>query len=239
MENNLNTNKADILVSALKSTLGIIPFAGPFLTEVVANVIPNQRIDRLTKYIKELDNKLSQISVDTLNKFLEKDEFVDLIEEGFIQASRAITDERRKYIASIVTNGITDEEINLNDSKLLLKILQEINDIEIIWLRSYLVPTISGDDEFRKKHENVLTKIYPYIEADQETIYKSAIQNSYTEHLERLQLIEQKISFDRKSGVPFYDVSTGKPKKGSIFITPLGELLLINIGLINKNEDYY
>ena len=35
---------------------------------------------------------------------------MDLIEEGFVQASRSLSNERREYIANVVANGISDEE---------------------------------------------------------------------------------------------------------------------------------
>lgn len=233
-KDSLENNKNDLIASAAKSVLGIVPIAGSLLSELVGNLIPNQRIDRLTKYVKELDEKLSQIPSEKMSSLIENEDFIDLVEEGFVQASRAITDERRKYIASVVANGITDEAIKLNESKYLLKILQELNDNEIIWLRYYLVPTNDGDEEFRNRHKNILEHIETYIGVDNETLSKSAIQKSYIEHLERLELIDQKIRFDRSKGIPQYNASTGKPKKSSTNITTFGRLLLKQIGVIDE-----
>jgi hypothetical protein len=231
-KDNLENNKNDLITSAAKSVVGIVPIAGSLLSELVGNLIPNQRIDRLTKYVKELDEKLSKIPTEKIAQLLENEYFIDLIEEGFVQASRAISEERRKYIASIVYNGIANETLQLNESKYLLKILQELNDIEIIWLRYYLVPTIGGDEEFRNRHKNILEHIQTYVGADDETLSKSAMQNSYKEHLERLELINHKIRFDREKGIPEYDTLSGKPKKSYTTITTLGRMLLKQIGLI-------
>jgi len=233
-KDNLENNKNDFIASAAKSVLGIVPIAGSLLSELVGNIIPNQRIDRLTKYVKELDEKLSKIPIEKITPLLYNEDFVDLIEEGFVQASRAITEERRKYITSIVTNGITDKAIQFHESKYLLKTLQELNDIEIIWLRYYLVPTMDGDKEFRNKHKNILDNIKTYKGVDSETLSKSAIQKSYKEHLERLELISHKIRFDRTKGVPEYDTVSGKPKISYTDITTLGRLLLKQIGLIEE-----
>lgn len=233
MKDQLDNNKIDLLVSVAKSAVGVVPIAGSLLSELVGNLIPNQRIDRLSKYVKELDDRISKIPIEKINSLLNNDDFIDLIEEGFVQASRAITDERRRYIASIVSTGITDENIQLNESKQLLKILSELNDIEIIWLRSYLVPTIGGDEEFRHKHKNILQPTHTYIGADEETMIKAALQNSYKEHLERLELIEHKIRIDRTTKMPEFDTFTGKPKKSFSTITTLGRLLLKQIGLID------
>ncbi len=231
---NLKNNRSDFLVSVAKSAVGTIPIAGPLLSELIGSVIPNQRIDRLSKYLNELNQRLSNIEPIVLDELRKDDEFIDLVEEGFVQASRAISDERRKYIASIIENGIKDEFIEFLDSKYLLKLLAELNDIEIIWLRFYLDPTLNGDIDFRNKHKTVLKPISAYKGADTETFNKSLIQNSNKEHLERLQLIESRIKVDRKIGLPEFDITTGKAKITSRRITYLGRMLLENIGLINE-----
>jgi len=91
-------------------------------SELIGILIPNQRIDRLTKYIKELENKLKE--------FLKKEECIDIFEESFIQASRTLSDERRSPIASIVKNGLDEIAIEYSTSKYMLKLLQELNDQE-------------------------------------------------------------------------------------------------------------
>lgn len=233
-DKSLDINSTDLLTSFSKSALSIVPIAGPFLSEIVGTIIPNQRIDRLIEYIKELDKRISKIQIEQAEEFIKNEEFIDLIEESFIQASRAITSERRQYIASIIENGIKDEAINFLQSKYLLKLLSELNDVEIIWLLSYAYPVKESDIEFREKHKNVLTPISSYIGVDKETQNSASIQNSYKEHLERLQLIESKILYDRKTGFPEFDKSAGKLKTSSRRLTYLGKFLLEQIGLINE-----
>lgn len=226
----LRPNKTDFIASIAKSTLGIVPIGGPFLSELIGNVIPNQRLDRLIKYVQELESRVSKIGTDVLQKVMSNDEFIDLIEESFVQASRALSDERRSYIASIVTTGLTNESIQHSESKYLMKILEELNDIEVIWLK-YYQKIIEGEDwEFTEKHANVLTPISSYLDSDKETINRSSLQDSYKEHLERLQLIRGHINIDRKTGMPTFD-SKGKPVVSYTLITSLGELLIEQIGL--------
>ncbi len=52
-EKSLDTNRTDLLTSFSKSALSIVPIAGPFLSEIVGTIIPNQRIDRIIEYISE------------------------------------------------------------------------------------------------------------------------------------------------------------------------------------------
>ncbi|AXP81255.1 hypothetical protein CJ739_2174 [Mariniflexile rhizosphaerae] len=229
--NNIKINRADIITSVSKSVLGAVPFAGSLLCEIVENTIPNQRLERLTAYVKELDEKILKISNENLKDLLENPIFIDLIEESFFQASRALTKERRNYITNIVINGITNDKLQIENSKFLLKIIQELNDIEIIWLRFFLEPTINGDKEFREKQKNILQPIYLYRGADKEEIIKSTIQKNYKLHLERLGLVVNHPKTDSKTGLPVFEKSSGQQQIKYTRITTLGEILLENIGL--------
>lgn len=236
-EDAFENNKTDLVASVAKSAVGAVPFAGNLLSEVVGLIIPNQRIERLSKYVQELEKKLAQVSEDTINELSKDERFVDLIEEGFIQASRAITDERRKYIASIVKNGITDKSIKLEESKFLLKLLQELNDVEIIWLRFFKVPTLGGDEKFREKHKNVLEPVAAHSGSDKQTFQKEALQKSYKSHLERLGLIKHHIRIDSETKVPEFDKFTGQPKVSYSDTTTLGNMLLEQIDLVKDEQD--
>lgn len=235
MENkDLNSNKTDLLVAAAKSVVGIVPIAGSLLSEIVGNIIPNQRIDRLSKYINMLDSKLSTIPNERVSILLSNEEFVDFIEEGFVQASRATSDERREYISSLVKNGIIDDKIKFEESKMLLKILQELSDVEIIWLRSYLFPSMESDKTFRKTHKNILDPVIDVLGGDDETKAKAAFQKSYQEHLIRIQLIAHRYKVNSTTGSAEFEKVSGKQKIISTYITTLGRLLLKQIGLINE-----
>jgi len=209
----------------------MIPMAGSVLSELIGSVIPNQRIDRIAKYVTMLHEKLSSIPIEKLQRLVEKEELIDLVEEGFVQASRAITDERREYIASIIYNGVDDTVIEFVESKSLLNILQELNDIEIIWLRYYWDTTTNNDEEFRHKHKDILTFVHRYTNGGEENLRKSALQQNYRDHLERLNLINAKQRIDNKLKTPMYD-NVDRPIMASPTITTLGKLLLKQIGLI-------
>ena len=228
-------NKTDLLISTAKSIVGIVPFAGPLLSELVGTLIPNQRIDRLSKYVNELDEKLSRFEVDYLKQEIQNEECSDLFEEGFRQAARTLTDDRRRYIASIIQNSLDEEHISYVESKHLMQILQELNDIEIIWLRSYQDPTLGGDKEFREKHKDVLKSVHAHFGVSQDVLDKDALQRSYKEHLERLGLIQAHYNLNRETGLPEFDRFSGKQKVSYYSTSSLGRLLLKYIGLIDEN----
>lgn len=236
MAGDLKQDKTDALVATAKSVLGAVPFAGPLLSELVGNLIPNQRLDRLTKYVKELEARLSRIDREKIDNALNSEEGIDLFEEGFVQASRSLTDERRKYVANVVANGVDDQTIEYSESKYILNLLQELNEQEIIWLRFFMVPTIGGDEQFRKKHKNVLDPVRAHLGSDQRTIEKASLQDSYKDHLERIGLIRSHYLMDRNTGMPEFDKFSGKPSVSYRGLTPIGRMILKQIGFTDENN---
>ena len=227
----LANTKTDYVMSAVNSALGAVPFAGSLLIEVAGNIVPNQRIDRITKFAAELEKKLASMEQDFVKAQLSNEHFTDLMEEGIRQAARSLTDERRQYLASVIANSLEDEHISFLESKHLLKILGEINDIEVIWLRFYLVPTMGGDEEFRNRHEKVLERVIAYIGASQDILDKHAIQESYKEHLTELGLLSRTYQTDMRTKMPEFDSMHGGMKVRGYRITLLGRMLLRQIAM--------
>jgi len=226
-------NGADISAMILKGTVGMIPIAGGYVSEIVGNVIPNQRIDRIARYVELLNLKFENLSKDMVEKLCSSELFIDLIEESFIKASRAITTERMNYIINIVEYGMSNKDADINNSKYLLGLLSDLNDSEVIWLRYYNERTIIAKQNFQSKHVNILGRIQPVIGDSIDKKRLAAIQESYTEHLERLGLVERHIQMDLEMGVPKYNTFTNKPEVSYIEATLLGRMLLEYIGLID------
>ena len=222
----LAPSSVDYVVTAVKASLGIVPFAGSLLAELAGTLIPNQRIDRLTKFATVLEEKFAKMEQAFIRSQLSNENFTDLLEEGLRQAARSLTDERREYIASLIANSLSSKDIEYLESKHLLRLLGEINDLEVIWLRFYLNPTNSGDREYREKHKGVLSPIHAHLGSEQEEVDKATIQESYKEHLVRLDLLAPSYRIDRKTGFPEFDARSGRMKMQSYTLTRLGRLLL-------------
>lgn len=57
----LEDRPIDYVTTAAKGALGAVPFVGSLLAELAGNVIPNQRIDRITKFAVLLESRLSEL----------------------------------------------------------------------------------------------------------------------------------------------------------------------------------
>jgi hypothetical protein len=228
----LSPSATDYVVSAAKSALGTIPFVGSLLTEIAGSIIPNQRVDRIAKFAEELDHRISEIEKAKLIESIKNEEFTDLIEETIRQAARSTSDERRSYLASIIANGLESDDITFSESKELAKLLSQLSDIEVIWLRSYQVITIGGDKEFRSKHADVLERVTPTLGSARGLVDRAAIQGKYQKHLVDLGLIKGVIAKDR-DGNPALE-SSGDFKISYYQITSLGDFLLRWIGISTR-----
>ena len=227
----LENSAADYVLTVVRGTVGIVPFAGPLLSEL-AGIVPNQRIDRIAKFVVELDCRMKEIaSAAQYMEQLRDESCADLVEEGLRQAARSLSDERRKYIASLICSSLSSSKIQYAGSRHLLRILDEINDIEIIWLRSYSRSTTGLDEEFVRRHTQVLQRPLVCDGAPQEELDKRALQDSYLEHLVRLNLLEPRYAVDSEMAIPEFERSSGKPRVRGYWITNLGDLLLREIGL--------
>lgn len=227
----IKTKAIDYVTSGAKSIVGAAPFVGPLLAELAGTIIPNQRLDRITRFAALLEERINEIEENLIREAFNDEEFTDLLEGALHQAARSTTEERRKYLATLVARSLTEDAIEHIESKHLLRILGELNDIEVIWLRFYLRPTIGGDEEYRKRHKKVLEHRPAYIGSSIEDLDKHALQESYRDHLVDLGLLTPHISRDMSTKMPEFDTFTGDFKVSYHSTSLLGKLLLRTIGI--------
>ncbi|AJI57987.1 hypothetical protein LA02_1620 [Francisella philomiragia] len=235
----LEENKTDKVVKGLKAISSLCPYAGGLFSEIITSVIPNQRIDRIAEFLKILDMKLSKYgeSIANLEKKLEKPENIELFEEGIWQSSRAISKERKGYVASILAKGLSNNQLEEIQNGVLLNMLSQLNDNEIIILSSYTYKN-RINNEFRSKYENILNVPLAYIGADKDSLAKNTVCSLYRERLFNLGLLRKKFKKPKKGTLPEFDEKTGMMRSSSYEITYLGNLFLDYIGLENDcSED--
>ena len=68
---------------------------------------------------------------------LYENEGLDLFEEGLLQASRSISEERRRRLANLLAKSLSQEELKYAESKKLLNLLRELTDPEVLILLYY------------------------------------------------------------------------------------------------------
>lgn len=228
----------DLVAAALKGIAGAVPVVGPLMAEIIATTIPNQKWDRLEKLLEELEKKFEGLDKEVLHMKLQEPEAVDLLEDALLQTTRALTPERIDYIASLLKNSLTQEELDHLQYKRLLSILAELNDVEVIILisKSYhrrMCQEESTVIEFFKKHESILQEKFIHTASPPADREKNALFHSYRANLVRLGLLRYRYKRIKKGEQPEYDQKTGAIKTEGIELTTLGKLLLREI---DQNE---
>ena len=244
MKKELKPNFTDLVASIVKvGASNIPPYNSPYgqiaygsiIGEILSNLIPNQRIDRIAKLVSELDNKISNLEEDKIKKFKDP-EAVDLFEEGAFQSARALGDDRIIYISKIVIYGMSGEAIQRMEAKRILSILKELDDGHIIMLSSLLTKNMRNT-EFRERHKKVLHgEIVSIKDATEETRNFNAINVFGWQKLISLGLIDVKYRDSSR-----YQIATHSRRQNNINISgynlsAIGMLLLQRIGLANSGE---
>lgn len=232
---NLGSTSTDIIVSLTKGGVGAIPVIGSMVAEIVGNVIPNQRVDRISEFVRLLDERLRQTEQSVLDAKFREPAVVDLLEDAFLQAARATSHERLEHIANVVANGMSDEELKEVQAKRMLWLLGQLNDSEIIILRSRLVMTredLVVDAEFRSKHAELLAPDTMVRGSSEEEFEEAALKASYRQHLHDLGLLRQRYKKPNRGELPEFDETTGTMKASGSGLTRLGKMFLRYLSLI-------
>lgn len=211
-------------------TLGLLPYAGPILAEIVGAIIPNQRIDRIARFAEILDGKLTELDKELLEQKMRTEEFVDLFEDGAFQAARALTDERKERIAALLKNSLSSDDLDHVQEKQLLSILGQLNDAELVILKHYGLDMDPRQAEaFFDEHEDTIRGPVVFMGSPQEDADRGAVNQTYRNHLRRLGLVRATYKKPKKGELPEWDLKTGMLKASSDRIAPLGRLLLRHI----------
>jgi len=231
----MSTNKSDIAAIIGKGLVGAIPVLSPLAAKIVGSVIPNQRMDRIESLLKRLEAKLGATDISSLKTKIMHPEYIDLIEDGSIQASRALTPERRDCIASLLKNSLSEEQVKYVEHKKLLLILGDLNDIELLQLKSYsLYQGTEQYNEFWDKHEDLLTPPSAHKGSPEEDLDQYAIFETYKTRLVTDGLLKIKYKKPKRGELPEFDDKTGTIKASGHAITHLGQLLLKSIDQLNE-----
>lgn len=224
----IGVRKKDVVASVLKGYLGSLPVLGPIVAEMIDDLIPNQRIDRIAALLKALESKIDPEEKTKVEARMLDEKSVDLMEDGFLQAARALSEDRIEHIACLLKNSLTDEDLEYIAYKRLLFLLGELNDLEVLILKSYS-GNITQQREFRRKHQGVVTEPLVHLGSSREEVDKHAIYETYKTNLVHLGLLRIRFKKPKREELPEFDEKTGMVKASGHDLTSLGRLLLRSI----------
>ena len=212
------------LVGAIGSAYA--PILAPVAAELLANIIPNQQIDRVADQVRRLELEVKTLAheISVVEENVRSSEGQALIEEGLVQTAAETDLEIRKKICSLLAYSLTEDDLEFYRAKKLLRLLKELIYPEIIWLIHYSTKTqkplsydsrevsIPSESDFQNQHWAILEEKGYTLIGPQKNMDDEALQRSYKATLLRLGLIEEE-----KDGRRDYE------------LTMLGYLLVRNI----------
>ena len=146
----LASGGADRVASLARAVLGAVPTIGPALAEIFCSIIPNQRMERVTDFLKKLGERVNDHQKVLVEKRLIEPEGVDILEEALWQSARALSEDRRQQIATLVMGGLSREEVDLARTKMLLLLLAQVSDVELVLMHWY-ADRFPKDAEFEER----------------------------------------------------------------------------------------
>jgi hypothetical protein len=228
-------SSSDPAKAILKGALSGIPLIGGVVSEIVGQIIPDQRLDRLERYVIHLADELQKLGAGEVAGDMKKPENVDLFEDGAFAAAKALTDEKRERIARLVAYGISGDEQARLEAKRLLNLLAALDDDQVIILASYLMKNQRNDD-FRKAHETVFASSRVHMGSTRQEHDVALVRGLAREELIRLGLLRERFKKPSKGQTPELDEKTGRMKVEGRELSSLGRLLLRRLGLAQEGE---
>lgn len=223
----LDSDFRDQLVAIGKGVVGIVPVVGGTIAEILGAVIPQQRADRVTTYLRELNSKVENLAVEVRTALAANPEKIDLIEEGGYQAARATSSQRIEQIVEAVSNGLEADDADVVRRKRLLLLLGELDDDEINILNAY-GRAYGGQD--RDAFANINLPDPAHLQSSVEVIDQNQLYQAGRKHLLRLGLLRKNYGSVKKGQLPEFDAGEGDFKH-RVEVSYLGRMVLREIGL--------
>lgn len=227
----LEPNEVDRLSAITQSGVSLIPLVGGVIATLIAETIPNQRADRLAKYIRKLETRIETLEAKPAEVFADPEK-VDLIEEGAWQATRATSEDRIERIATLVASQLEAGEVEAIRLKRLAHMLRQIDDDELVLLNAYgqsYGANQAAWEAVNRPEPAALGSSAAVI--DNEKLYEAGRDN-----LLRLGLLQKKYKSVPRGQTPEFDSQKGDFQH-SVQISYLGRMLLRYIGLPSPFDD--
>jgi len=231
----LKTNGTDRATSLAMALAGMLPVAGSLISELISNVVPNQRADRIANYVTALGQRIASLEVEARPKLEDMTpEKTALFEDGAFASARALSDERIEQIARMVVAGMSGDERDAEYQRRYLRLLQDLFDTDLVALHS--IASWRGVPTSTKLMSNGDAKLA----SDEELRTRSdrrSIESDQQERLKRLGLVRQELQiyppdWMKRGAVPRLQFTRAE-------LTGLGWTLLECIGQAKRVRQEY
>jgi hypothetical protein len=134
----LDETAGEKLLPIMRGLVGIIPVVGGLLGEIITEVIPHQRADRVSAYLRLLAVRLEALEARAKDRIATDEQRVALIEDGVYQASRAVGSDRLQQLVACVVAGVSSDDRDQDYHRKLLEALGQLSDYDLLALQAHV-----------------------------------------------------------------------------------------------------
>lgn len=224
----LGPSTEDQIASFVRTTSSLFPGVGPIIGHLISEVIPNQRLERAEAYLRRLAER-----VERLETIKEAPERIALFEDGALLAIRALTADRMRHIADLVSNGLNGSAKEVLEARRLLSILDQLDVDHILLLESKIFGRL---DDALERNPDIVRRPMLMMESGEDERRHAALWHLREQTLFRLGLLRTKFRKPKRGEMPEFDETTGMIKARGSRLTPLGLMLLRHLGLADEKS---
>lgn len=151
----------NLVVSAAKSLISIIPWVGGVLNSVIGDLQQKRHFERYSEFVNSLFEDLSSRAESLRADKINRDEFLDLFEHALRQAISNRSLDKRNAIKNIITNYSIKESLSLDSAEYIMSILVNLpvqHLVTVIGLNDFPVNGRAIDDEIESMHLQLALK---------------------------------------------------------------------------------
>lgn len=137
MDNDIDDIVNSTSEAIIKSAIGTIPIVGPLINEILFDFRSRIKLNRISRLIDKLNEKLKNIDAEKVNlAYFESEEFHDLTLEIFEQATKIRESKKHTalaelYVDSIIKQSDLDQEIKF----VFISFIRELTSFQIILVK--------------------------------------------------------------------------------------------------------
>lgn len=196
IDNSVILTKKIALITDLLGASGI----ATQIADYVLGKIPNQRLDRIIDYIKNLESRVKELELkDAFNLKIKKDDaFNEMVLDSIVISQKVLTKKRRGQLVNLILSGLKKDLESINTS-FILQTFDNLNEVEIIILYLYYFDGAQqgmwDEKQALLKANNEIFKYDIWTHHDGSRANEQEVQNrnmylAYKAHLSQLGLIE-------------------------------------------------
>lgn len=217
----------DLTASVVRVGLAAAGPIGAVIAEFATQLLPAQRLDRLHDYVEQLGQRLIGLEEAFQERLKSSAGYSALAEEASLVAVRSPSSERRRDLGALLHNGLGVAEAELDTQMMLLRVLENLNDAEIVILTYYgRVARLATDQalkSFREKHRGLFLEERPAVNATLDEDRRWAVYSNYLRQLEQRGLLQYLKEVRARRGPD--DLVSPRPHP-NMAITEFGVMLL-------------